>query len=186
MVNKQIGVTLLLAIVLAIGMVLPAVAEGNETNLSVVTDESATSLPIMTETGAGQATEETLEEPDSDFTGFPYSVVFLGTEYEVWRVWEPLEPGIERTTITAGLMPIDAPGTTNWGMPVNVISSVIHGSYYCAWSPPSEAVGRQYNITFVAEYRNEDGVVYRQDGDSVSETFEVATFSMPTTAPLKP
>ena len=77
-------------------------------------------------------------------------------------------------------MPIDARGTTEWGMPVNVVSSVIHGSYYCAWSPPPEAVGRQYNITFVAEYRNEDGVVYRQDRSSISETFEVATFSMPT------
>ena len=149
-------------------------ADGNETTLPVVAEENET-LSM-----AEKVNQTTEEEPESDFNGFPYSVVFLGTEYEVWRVWDPLEPGIERTTITAGLMPIDAPGTTDWGMPVDVISSITHGSYYSAWSPPSEAVGRQYNITFVAEYHNEDGVVYRQDRDSVSETFEVATFSMPT------
>lgn len=173
MANKETAVALLLAFALVVAMVLPAMADGNET-LPVMAEEDET-LPM-----AEKADQMVEEGPESDFTGFPYSVVFLGTEYEVWRVWDPLEPGIERTTITAGLMPIDAPGTTDWGMSVNVISSVIHGSYYCAWSPPPEAVGRQYNITFVAEYHNEDGVVYRQDRSSVSKTFEVATFSMPT------
>ena len=173
MVNKT-GI-ILLALVLAVVMVLPAMADGNETILPVAVEGNETNL-----SATGQITEEALEDPENDFNGFPYSVVFLGTEYEVWRVWDPLESGIERTTITAGLIPTDAPGTINWGMPVNVVSSVIHGSYYCAWSPPAEAVGRQYNITFVAEYHNEDGVVYRQDGSSISETFEVATFSMPT------
>jgi|GEM_PF-6649046 len=176
MVNKT-EVAVLLALALAVVMVLPtAMADDNET-LPVMAEGNET---ILSMTMGQETEEEMLEESESDFTGFPYSVVFLGTEYEVWRVWNPFESGIERTTITAGLISIDAPDTTEWGMPVNVISSVIHGSYYCAWSPPPEAVGKQYNITFVAEYRNEDGVVYRQDKSSVSKTFEVATFSMPT------
>lgn len=181
MVNKTKTVgALVIAMVAILSLaVLPAMADDNETTLLTAEDDgNKTNMSAMAEIVMSQVTEE-IEESENGFTGFPYSVLFLGTRYEVWRSYDSNVLSTEGTTITSGLMPVGE-NSTNWGITEEVTASMYSGEYYYAYSPPPEALGREYTIKFVAEYRNADGIVYRQDNSPVSGIFEVATFSMPT------